>query len=72
MQLNQPFAIGDASEDQYERCGSFVTASYAGWLRNVRLDSLKKHGRGPKKPLQKNPDDPKQPHVSTYKLLRDQ
>jgi hypothetical protein len=31
---------------------------------------LKKHSRGPKKPRQKPPYDPNQPHVSTYQLLR--
>jgi hypothetical protein len=51
-------------------------AQFAYWLRqvarNVRLDSLKKHGRGPKKPRQKDPYDPKRPHVSTHKLLQGQ
>ena len=48
---------------------------FADWLRevarHVRLDSLKKHPRGPKKPRPKAPFDPQQPHVSTYKLLRE-
>jgi hypothetical protein len=47
---------------------------FAAWLRetalHVRLQSLKKHPRGPKKPRQKPPYDPNQPHVSTYQLLR--
>jgi hypothetical protein len=47
---------------------------FAAWLRetalHVRLETLKKHPRGPKKPQQKPPYDPKQPHVSTYQLLR--
>jgi hypothetical protein len=47
---------------------------FAAWLRetalHVRLDTLKKHPRGPKKPKQKPPYDPSQPHVSTYQLLR--
>jgi hypothetical protein len=49
-------------------------AEFAAWLRetalHVRLQTLKKHPRGPKKPQQKPPYDPKQPHVSTYQLLR--
>jgi hypothetical protein len=49
-------------------------AEFAAWLRetalHVRLQSLKKHSRGPKKPTQKPPYDPNQPHVSTYQLLR--
>ena len=49
-------------------------AAFAAWLReaalHVRLQSLKKHARGPKKPQQKPPYDPSQPHVSTYQLLR--
>jgi hypothetical protein len=49
-------------------------AEFAAWLRetalHVRLQTLKKHSRGPKKPKQKPPYDPKQPHISTYQLLR--
>lgn len=49
-------------------------AEFAVWLRetarNVPLRTLKKHPRGPKKPSSKPPPDPKQPHVSTYQLLR--
>ena len=49
-------------------------AEFAAWLRetarNVELRTLKKHPRGPKKPASKPPYDPKQPHVSTYQLLR--
>jgi hypothetical protein len=48
-------------------------AEFAGWLRetaqNVPLRTLKKHTRGPKKPANKTPYDPKQPHFSTYQLL---
>jgi hypothetical protein len=47
---------------------------FAQWLRetawNVNLRALKKHSRGPKKPRQKPPYDPKHPHVSTYQLLQ--
>jgi hypothetical protein len=49
-------------------------AEFAAWLRetasHVRLQTLKKHPRGPKKPKSKPPYDPKQPHVSTYQLLK--
>jgi IS4 transposase len=49
-------------------------AEFAAWLRDtarqVRLPALKKQSRGPKKPRQKAPYDPKQPHVSTDQLLR--
>jgi hypothetical protein len=49
-------------------------AEFAAWLcataRNVQLRTLKKHPRGPKKPSNKPPHDQKQPHVSTYQLLR--
>lgn len=38
--------------------------------RKVRLRALRKHPRGPKKPPPKRPWNPKQPHVSTDKLLR--
>ncbi len=47
---------------------------FAVWLRetarNVPLRTLKKHPRGPKKPSSKPPPNQKQPHVSTYQLLR--
>lgn len=66
--------LGEALDWQF--LATCPPVQFAHWLRdvarNVRLDSLKKHGRGPKKPPQKKPYDPKQPHVSTYKLLRDQ
>jgi hypothetical protein len=49
-------------------------AEFAAWLRetalHVRLQTLKKHPRGPKQPKSKPPYDPKQPHVSTYQLLK--
>lgn len=38
--------------------------------RHVRLRAFRKHPRGPKKPRPKRPWDPKQPHVSTAKLLK--
>lgn len=38
--------------------------------RNVRLRAFRKHPRGPKKPQPKRLWDPKHPHVSTAKLLK--
>ena len=35
----------------------------------VRLETLQKHPRGPKKPVKKKPKNNKQPHVSTLRLL---
>jgi len=35
----------------------------------VRLETLKKHPRGPKKPVTKKPKNNKEPHVSTARLL---
>lgn len=50
------------------------TIEFAQWLRQIALDinvkKYKKHSRGTKKPPQKIPYDPKQPHVSTKKLLQ--
>jgi hypothetical protein len=37
--------------------------------QGVRLETLKKHPRGPKKPVTKKPKNNKQPHVSTARLL---
>lgn len=49
-------------------------AEFAQWLRDVASGvnpkKYKKHGRGPKKPQQKTPYDPKHPHVSTKRLLQ--
>ena len=64
--------LGDALDWQF--AAACPPAAFAAWLRetalHVRLQSLKKHSRGPKKPQQKPPYDPSQPHVSTYQLLR--
>ena len=38
--------------------------------RNVDLAKFRKHKRGPKKPGQKRTQNPKQPHISTAKLLK--
>jgi Transposase DDE domain len=40
-----------------------------GLAQGVRLETLKKHPRGPKKPVTKNPKNNKEPHVSTARLL---
>jgi hypothetical protein len=37
----------------------------------VRLATLQKHPRGPKKPVKKKPKNNKQPHVSTQRLLEE-
>jgi hypothetical protein len=37
--------------------------------QGVRLETLKKHPRGPKKPVVKKPRNNKEPHVSTARLL---
>lgn len=64
--------LGEALDWQF--VAACPPAAFAAWLRetalHVRLQSLKKHSRGPKKPRQKPPYDPNQPHVSTYQLLR--
>lgn len=49
-------------------------AEFARWLSDVASGvnpkKYQKHGRGPKKPRQKIPHDPKHPHVSTHRLLQ--
>ena len=40
-----------------------------GLAQAVRLERLKKHPRGPKKPVVKRPKNNKEPHVSTARLL---
>jgi hypothetical protein len=40
-----------------------------GLAQGVRLETLKKHPRGPKKPVTKKPKNNKEPHVSTARLL---
>jgi hypothetical protein len=39
------------------------------WAQHVRLSALRKHRRGPKKPVSKLPYDPRHPHVSTARLI---
>jgi hypothetical protein len=50
-----------------------TVAQFARVLRDlaqrVRLETLKKHPRGPKKPVIKKPKNNKEPHVSTARLL---
>jgi hypothetical protein len=41
------------------------------FAKNVRLSRFKNHPRGPKKPAPKRNKDPKQPHVSTARLIAD-
>ena len=64
--------LGEALD--WRSVAAYSPPEFAAWLRetalHVRLQSLKKHSRGPKKPQQKPPYDPNQPHVSTYQLLR--
>jgi hypothetical protein len=40
-----------------------------GLAQGVRLETLKKHPRGPKRPVTKKPRNNKEPHVSTARLL---
>lgn len=37
--------------------------------QGVRLEKVKKHPRGPKKPVVKKPKNKREPHVSTARLL---
>jgi len=60
-----------------EECWHVFGAMTAGELgrllkdlaKRVRLETLQKHPRGPKKPVIKNPKNKKQPHVSTARVL---
>ena len=68
-------ALLTLSEEQDWRFLAACSAlEFAQWLRetalHVNLRALKKHSRGPKKPKQKPPYDPRHPHVSTYQLLK--
>src|SRR3989442_15910476 len=36
---------------------------------HVRMETLQKHPRGPKKPVAKRPKNNKQPHISTARVL---
>jgi hypothetical protein len=65
------FLLSSAQEWNFLSQCSVV--EFAQWLRNValgvNLKKYKKHSRGPKKPRQKIPYDPKHPHVSTQQLI---
>jgi hypothetical protein len=67
-----PVHLGEALDWRFAAACS--PPEFAAWLRetarHVRLQTLKKHSRGPKKPKQKPPYDPNQPHVSTFQLLK--
>ena len=60
-------------EEAWEVFGGMTAAAFARVLKElaerVRLETLKKHPRGPKKPVTKKPKNSKQPHVSTARLL---
>jgi hypothetical protein len=51
-----------------------TVAQFGGVLKDlaqrVRLERLRKHPRGPKKPVVKEPYDKKHPHVATARLLK--
>jgi hypothetical protein len=51
-----------------------TAAEFGGVLKElaqrVRLERLRKHPRGPKKPVVKKPSNKKQPHVATARLLK--
>jgi IS4 transposase len=63
-----------AIPDEWWRVFARMTVQeFAGVLKDlaqrVRLETLKKHPRGPKKPVIKKPKNKKEPHVSTARLL---
>jgi hypothetical protein len=61
-------------EEEWQIFQSMSPGAFAHTLQQlankVNLAKFKKHKRGPKKPRAKPPYDPKQPHVSTAKLLK--
>ncbi len=63
-----------ASAQEWRFLAELTPAEFAQWLRDVaaqaQLRKYQKHGRGPKKPKQKTPHDPKHPHMSTQRLLQ--
>ena len=46
-----------------------LAACLLAWAQHVRLSALRKHRRGPKKPVSRLPYDPKHPHVSIARLI---
>lgn len=62
-----------SAEEDWRFLSQRSSVEFAQWLRDVamgvNLKKYKKHSRGPKKPKQKIPHDPKHPHVSTQQLI---
>jgi IS4 transposase len=60
-------------EESWRVFARMTVKEFAGVLKDlaqrVRLETLKKHPRGPKKPVIKKPKNNKEPHVSTARLL---
>ena len=60
-------------EEEWVVFARLTVQEFAGVLtalaQGVRLETLKKHPRGPKKPVIKKPKNNKEPHVSTARLL---
>jgi IS4 transposase len=60
-------------EESWEVFGRMTAKELGRVLRDlamrVRLGTLQKHPRGPKKPVKKKPKNNKQPHISTLRLL---
>jgi Transposase DDE domain len=60
-------------EEEWAVFGRMTVKEFARVLKElaqaVRLERLKKHPRGPKKPVVKKPKNNKEPHVSTARLL---
>jgi len=60
-------------EEEWALFACMTVKEFAGVLKalaqGVRLETLKKHPRGPKKPVVKKPKNNKEPHVSTARLL---
>ena len=60
-------------EEEWVVFARLTVQEFAGVLKalaqGVRLETLKKHPRGPKKPVVKKPKNNKEPHVSTARLL---
>lgn len=46
-----------------------MAACLLDWAQHVRLSAVRKHRRGPKKPISTLPYDPKHPPVSTARLI---
>jgi hypothetical protein len=61
-------------EESWEGFARMTAKGFARVLKDlaqrVRLETLQKHPRGPKKPVIKKPKNNKEPHVSTARLLK--